>query len=151
LRGLRFFAAARAFFDERRFVLFLDFLLFFFAAAHLFAARLARVVLREEPAGVAVGAAALPPPAAGSAPAAARVPGTPSAPSGSRNELCMKRDGVAFVGVPDPPYGTGLHAVAVSTLPVTGLRCSPLVQYPRTPPPPLTHATPRLSTCTSCT
>src|SRR3954449_8178997 len=30
----------------------------------------------------------------------------------SRHALCMKRDVVAVSGVPEPPYGTGEHAVA---------------------------------------
>jgi hypothetical protein len=40
----------------------------------------------------------------------------------------MKRDGVALSGVPLPAYGIGWQPVAVSTLPVSGLRCWPLVQ-----------------------
>src|SRR5690349_8185609 len=50
----------------------------------------------------------------GAVTAAGASPGTPR-PAGSRNELCMKREGVASAGVPEPAYGTGLHAVASST------------------------------------
>src|SRR5436190_22619317 len=55
--------------------------------------------------------------AAGAAAAGAAVLGEKS-----RHALCMKRDVVGVSGVPEPPYGTGEHAVASRTAPVVGSR-----------------------------
>src|SRR5436190_16284084 len=69
----------------------------------------------------------------------------------SRHALCMNLVGVADFGEPPPAYGIGAQPVATRVFPVRGSRCRPLVQYPRTPPSPETHATPAASTCTSWT